>query len=69
VTPPPRLPRPSVAIYNGDPDDGGTLVEEITNATLSDMGGGDVYSYTTISKRYFMMKKSDSDIRIMVYKA
>lgn len=39
-----------VGVFDGDPDDGGNLVTTITNLTLSDMGGGDVFAYSGSTK-------------------
>lgn len=41
------FPLVSIGVYDGDPDGGGSLVEAVTSATYSDMGGGDTYIYST----------------------
>jgi hypothetical protein len=39
------FPLARVSVYNGDPDSGGTEVAYITSTEITDMGGGDEFSY------------------------
>lgn len=40
------FPLASVSVYDGDPDDAGSLVAECDTGDYADMGGGDVFAYS-----------------------
>ena len=52
-----------VGVFDGDPDDGGSLVETITYLTHADMGGGDAFAYSEDVVTYTKEFTSDSLIK------
>lgn len=46
------FPLASVGVYDGDPDDGGSLVAELDTGDYADMGGGDAFAYSDSSGLY-----------------
>lgn len=60
------FPLASVGVYDGDPDDGGTLVEECDTGDYADMGGGDVFAYAGSSAQFWVPASYDGGLYDMM---